>query len=64
MSQRKTMVHCGNCQIVCAGTGSGQENGNINVKSLNRALGHHVRLVRPVCAMAFSPPASGILQEG
>ena len=26
--------------------------GNTNVKSLNRLLGHHVRPVRPVCAVA------------
>uniref|UniRef100_UPI00358DF408 deubiquitinase DESI2 isoform X1 n=1 Tax=Myxine glutinosa TaxID=7769 RepID=UPI00358DF408 len=27
-------------------------------------LGHHVQPVRPICAMASSPPACGILQEG
>ena len=41
-----------------------KKNGNTNVKSLNRAMGHHVRLVQPLCTVASSPPASGILQEG
>ena len=38
-----------------------KKNGNTNVKSLNRVLGHHVQ---PVSTMAESPLASGILKEG
>ena len=40
-----------------------KKNGNTNVKSFNRVLGHHVQPVRPVCDVAYSSPASGILQE-
>ena len=41
-----------------------KKNGNTNVKLLNRVLGHHMRPVWPVCTMAESLPASGILLVG
>ena len=41
-----------------------KKNGNTNVKSLNRELGHDVHPVRPACTEAWRLPASGLLQEG